>query len=57
MSQKIGYLDINKIIMAIFKDGNYRKYAIKKPTNLNQIKLIDKWARLTTFKIINKNYV
>ena len=34
----------NKIIMAILKDINYKKYAIKTPKNLNQINLIDNWA-------------
>ena len=36
--------------MAILKDGNFKKYAIKKPKNIKQIYQIDKWARLTTLK-------
>ncbi len=43
--------------MAILKDINYKKYAIKKPKNLNQINLIDSWARETTLKLIGKKNV
>ena len=50
LRKKIHFLDINKIIMAILKDGNFKKYAIKKPKNIKQIYQIDKWARLTTLK-------
>ena len=57
LRKKIGFLDINKIIMTILKDINYKKYAIKKPKNLNQINLIDSWARETTLKLIEKKYV
>ncbi len=36
-------------------DRNYKKYAIKKPKNINQIKNIDAWAKkLTIQKIINE---
>ena len=31
--------------MTILKDRNYKKYAIKKPKNINQIIEIDKWAK------------
>ena len=54
LKKKIAFLDINRIIMAILKDINYKKYAIKKPKNLNQINLVDIWARSTTLKIIKK---
>ena len=57
LRRKIGFLDINKIIMAILKDINYKKYAIKTPKNLNQINLIDSWARKTTLKLIGKKNV
>ena len=39
--------------MNILNDRNYRKYAIKKPKNIFQIKQIDTWARKLT---INKLY-
>ena len=57
LKKKIAFLDINRIIMAILKDINYKKYAIKKPKNLNQINLIDSWARETTLKLIGKKNV
>ena len=34
--------------MAILKDRNYKKYAIRRPKNINQINEIDIWARKTT---------
>ena len=37
--------------MAILNDKNYKKYAIKKPKNINEILIIDSWARK---RIINK---
>jgi 1-deoxy-D-xylulose-5-phosphate reductoisomerase len=57
LKEKIGFLDINKFIMAILKDKNYKKYAIKKPNNINQINLIDIWARSSTLEKIKFNNV
>jgi len=57
LKEKIGFLDINKFIMAILKDKNYKKYAIKKPNNINQINPIDIWARSSTLKKIKFNNV
>ena len=54
LKEKIGFLDINRIIMNILKDSNYRKYAIKKPKNINEINLIDMWARSKTLRILKK---
>ena len=48
LKKKIPFLGISKLIMAILKDRNYRKYAIKRPKNINQINEIDIWARKTT---------
>ena len=39
--------------MKVLKHKNYKKYAIRKPKNINQILEIDQWARLITGKIIN----
>ena len=60
LKKKIPFLGISKLIMAILKDRNYRKYAIKRPKNINQINEIDIWARKTTERNIEtklwKNY-
>ena len=48
LSEKIKYLDINKIISTIMKDGNFKKYAVKKTKNIKQIYHIDNWARTVT---------
>ena len=55
LRKKIPFLSIFKVIMAILKDRNYKKYAIKKPKNINQITLIDMWARETTKNIIQRH--
>ena len=49
------FLSISKIIMSIMNDKIYKKYAIKYPNNVNQIKLIDHWAREITLKKLNVN--
>ncbi len=55
LQKKIHFLSISKIIMNNLNDRNYKKYAIKKPKNINQIKNIDAWAKkLTIQKIINE---
>ena len=55
LKKKIPFLSIIKIILTILKDRNYRKYAIRKPKNINQINEIDHWGRKKTFELI-KNY-
>ena len=53
LQKNIPFLSISKIIMSIMNDRNYKKYAIKRPININQIKSIDRWAREITFKKLN----
>ena len=55
LSKKIPFLSIHKIIMAILKDSNYKKYAIKKPKNINEIIEIDKWTRKIILKKLRIN--
>ena len=43
--KKIPFLSISKTIMTILNDRNYKKYAIRKPKNINQVQIIDNWAR------------
>jgi len=45
---KIRFLDIVKTINKILKDSDFPKYAKRKPITVNEIKIIDKWARLKT---------
>ena len=45
LDRKIGFLDIVKTINKIFKDKEFKKYATKQPRSVNEIKLIDEWAR------------
>ena len=54
LQKNIPFLSISKIIMAIMNDKNYKKYAIKRPKNINQIKSIDHWARETTSRKLKK---
>ena len=59
LQKKIPFLSISKTIMTVLNDRNYKKYAIRKPKNINQIQIkIDNWARETTLEKclkINKN--
>ena len=50
LQKNIRFSDINKIIMAVLKDRNYRKYAIRKPVNIKVIQLINDWAKELTLK-------
>ena len=42
--------------MSILKDRNFKKNAIKRPQNLDQIIKVDEWSRETTRSIIRKFY-
>ena len=53
LQKNIPFLSISKIIMSIMNDKNYKKYAIKRPNTINQIKSIEHWAREITFKKLN----
>ena len=56
LKKRIDFLSIFKLIMSILSDSNYKKYAIRKPKNLNEIMQIDSWSREATLKKINKFY-
>ena len=54
LKKNIPFLSISKTIMSILNNRNYKKYAIRKPKNINQIKEIDLWAKNLTSEIIKK---
>ena len=54
LHKKLPFLHISKIIMDILGHRNYKKYAIQRPKNINQIKKIDSWAREVTLNKIIK---
>ena len=56
LREKIPFLGIQKIILNIMKDKNYKKYAIRKPNNFNTISKIDSWAKHITNKKIKYFY-
>jgi len=56
LREKIPFLGIQKIILNIMKDKNYKKYAIRKPNNFNTISKIDNWAKHITNKKIKYFY-
>ena len=45
---KIGFLDIVMTLNKIFKDKEFKKYAKKKPKSVQNVQIIDNWARLKT---------
>jgi 1-deoxy-D-xylulose-5-phosphate reductoisomerase len=55
LRKKLPFLDISKTIMRIQSDSNYKKYAIKKPKNINEIIKIDKWTRKIILKKLRIN--
>ena len=52
LKKKIPFMSIYKLILSVLRDRNYKKYAIKEPKNINQILLIDKWSRDTTYRLL-----
>ena len=52
LRKKIPFLAIFRGIKTILNNRNYKKYAIRKPKNINQIKIIDQWARSQAIKTI-----
>tara|TARA_Y100000816_G_scaffold184307_1_gene133592 strand:+ start:917 stop:2086 length:1170 start_codon:yes stop_codon:yes gene_type:complete len=52
LQKKIPFLSISKTILKILNDRNYKKYAIRKSKNINEINEIDTWAREKTTSII-----
>ena len=48
LGNKIGFLDIVRIINKIFKDKDFKKYAKRKPIAIKDVKIADNWARLKT---------
>ncbi len=54
LRKKIDFLSINRTVIAVLKDRNYKKYAIKRPISLKIINTIDNWARNKTLSLITK---
>ncbi len=54
IKNEIPYSGIYRSLKLIFKDRDFRKYAVKKNPNIKEIYKIDSWARKKTFDIINK---
>ena len=48
----IQFNSIIKYLSSLLRDKNYKKYAIKKPKNINEILIIDSWARERVLKKI-----
>jgi 1-deoxy-D-xylulose-5-phosphate reductoisomerase len=55
LKKKISFNAIISSLFLVLKDKNYKKYAIKKPSNLNIIYEIDQWSRNTAKTIIENN--
>ena len=57
LRKKVPFLSIPIIIKEILGDRNYKKYAIRKPKNLEQIYEINSWAKTKTLEKIATKYV
>ena len=56
LRKKVPFLAIPIIIDKILRDRNYRKYAIRKPKDLEQINEINLWAKTKTLEKIQSIY-
>ncbi len=54
IKKKITFNSIYQCLKEVFKDRDFRKYAIKKTPDIEEIYRIDEWARNKTLDIINK---
>ena len=54
LKNKIKFNSISDYLGLVLKNKNYQKYAIQKPSNLNKIYVIDRWARNIVLDIIGK---
>ena len=54
IKKKITFNSIYQCLKQLFKDRDFRKYAIKKTPDIEEIYRIDEWARNKTLDIINK---
>ena len=54
LKQKVPFFAIYNLVKSILNDRNYKKYAVKKAKNINQILLIDTWAKNFTKQKLKK---
>ena len=54
LKKKISFYSIINYLSFLLKDPKLRKYAIKRPTNLKTILVIDKWVRNKAMEIVNR---
>ena len=61
LKKRLTFNSIYPSLKRVFKHKDFKKYAIKRSPNINEIYKIDAWARHTTLKIVQnsnekKNY-
>ena len=54
IQKKLPFLSIQKAIMNIQNDSNFKEYAVKRPQNIKEITKINDWAKKTIVKKIKK---
>ncbi len=55
LSKKVPFLSISKGIFKILSDSNFKKYAVRKPTNISNIIKTNDWAKEKINKILRIN--
>ena len=55
LRKKIPFLSMYKLVLIVLKDRNYKKYAIKKPKNIDQVFKISEWTKKILMNKINSN--
>ena len=48
LDKKINYLDISKFLLKIISDKEFKKYKIKEPLNIEEIRALNKYVSLKT---------
>ena len=55
LRKKIPFLSMYKLVLIVLKDRNYKKYAIKKPKNIDQVFKISEWTKKILMNKLNSN--
>ena len=54
LKKQITFNSIYPFLKTVFRDKDFKKYAIKRSPNIKEIYKIDKWARKKTLSVIKK---
>ena len=56
LKNRLSFNSIYPCLKRVFRDKDFKKYAIKRSPNINEIYIIDAWSRKKTLNIIKNKY-